>query len=191
MPPGSAKASNRAATLTPSPKISPSSTATSPTLMPMRYSMRLSAGVGAFRWAIPACTSTAQRSASTTLPNSMSNPSPVVLTSRPLFAAMVGLISSARIVLRAWRVPPSSVPISREYPATSAAKIAARRRIAVILLASRPCAARRNRWLRITRGSSAPRNNRRPSNRRCSNNDHLLPVSGRRRVRQRRLRLRL
>ena len=52
-----------------------------------------------------------------------------VLTSRPLCAAIVGSISSARIALSRARVPPSSAPIRREYPATSAAKIAARRRV--------------------------------------------------------------
>ena len=40
MPPGSASASSRAAMLTPSPKMSSSSTMMSPTLMPMRNSMR-------------------------------------------------------------------------------------------------------------------------------------------------------
>src|SRR5215813_12953735 len=59
----------------------------------------------------------------------MSSPSPVVLTSRPLWTAMVGSISSARMALSAWSVPLSSAPISREYPATSAARIAARRRV--------------------------------------------------------------
>ena len=44
MPPGSARPSSRAATLTPSPKMSPSSTTMSPTLMPMRNSMRRSGG---------------------------------------------------------------------------------------------------------------------------------------------------
>jgi len=39
-PPGSAMASRRAATLTPSPNMSPLSSITSPTLMPMRNSMR-------------------------------------------------------------------------------------------------------------------------------------------------------
>src|SRR6516164_5555680 len=40
IPPGSASASSRAAMLTPSPKMSPSSIMMSPTLMPMRNSMR-------------------------------------------------------------------------------------------------------------------------------------------------------
>src|SRR5437667_157116 len=47
MPPGSAKPSSRAATLTPSPKMSPFSTTISPTLMPMRNSMRRSGGTAA------------------------------------------------------------------------------------------------------------------------------------------------
>jgi len=69
IPPGSANASRRAAMLTPSPKMSPSSTTMSPTLMPMRNSMRLSAGTVALRSVMPACTSDAQFRASTTLPN--------------------------------------------------------------------------------------------------------------------------
>jgi len=85
---------------------------------------------------MPACTSLAQRSASTTLLNSTSKPSPVVLTMWPLCAAIVGSNSSARIALNAWRVPPSSSPISREYPATSAARIAARRRSTGCFMAS-------------------------------------------------------
>jgi hypothetical protein len=119
IPPGSAKPSRRAATFTPLPKMSPSSTTTSPTLMPIRNSIRLSVSVVALRPAMPACSSVAQRSASTTLLNSTSRPSPpspVVLTSRPLCLEIVGSISSARIALRPWRVPPLSAPISREYP---------------------------------------------------------------------------
>src|SRR5580704_3433897 len=87
--PGSAKPSSRAATLTPSPKISPSSTTMSPTLIPIRNSMRRSDEISAFRWIMLACTSTAQRSASTTLRNSTRKPSPVVLTSRPLCRATI------------------------------------------------------------------------------------------------------
>src|SRR6516162_3871215 len=63
--------------------VSPSSTTTSPTLMPIRNSMRLSVFIAALRSAMTACTSVAQRSASTTLLNSARKPSPVVLTSRP------------------------------------------------------------------------------------------------------------
>jgi hypothetical protein len=56
---------------------------TSPRLMPMRNSMRLSATMPALRSGIACWTSTAQRIASTTLANSTSMPSPVVLTMRP------------------------------------------------------------------------------------------------------------
>ena len=49
MPPGSAMPSSRAATLTPSPKMSSSSTMTSPRLTPMRNSMRRSCGTSALR----------------------------------------------------------------------------------------------------------------------------------------------
>ena len=52
IPPGSAMPSSRAATLTPSPKMSPSSTTMSPWLMPMRNSMRRSAATSALRSAI-------------------------------------------------------------------------------------------------------------------------------------------
>jgi signal transduction histidine kinase len=70
--------------------------------------------------------------ASTTLANSTRSPSPVVLTMRPRCSVIFGSISSARIDRRRLRVPSSSAPISREYPATSAARIAARRRVVVI-----------------------------------------------------------
>src|SRR5438105_2799393 len=101
--------------------------------MPMRNSMRLSVATPVSRSGIACCTSTAQRTASTTLANSTSRPSPVVLTMRPWCSAIVGSRSSWRKALRRSSVPSSSAPISREYPATSAARIAARRRLAVIL----------------------------------------------------------
>ena len=129
MPPGSASASRRAATLTPSPKMSRPSRMMSPRLMPMRNSIRFSSGTAVLRSVIPCCTSTAQRTASTTLANSMSNPSPVVLTMRPRCSLTLGSPSSRRIAFSAASVPSSSAPISREYPATSAARMAARRRV--------------------------------------------------------------
>src|SRR6516164_10111341 len=98
--------------------------------MPMRNSMRLSAAMPVSRSGIACCTSTAQRTASTTLANSTSIPSPVVLTMRPWCSAICGSRSSRRSALRCSSVPSSSAPISREYPATSAARIAARRRLA-------------------------------------------------------------
>src|SRR5215468_4294283 len=61
MPPGSAKPSSRAATLTPSPKMSPSSTTMSPTLIPTRKAMRFSAGTSVLRLAIARWISTAER----------------------------------------------------------------------------------------------------------------------------------
>ena len=64
--------------------------------------MRLSGGNAALRSAIAACTSTAQRTASTTLANSTSRPSPVVLTMRPRCSAIFGSISS-----RAERLEPA------------------------------------------------------------------------------------
>ena len=53
----------------------------------MRNSIRSGAGIPTLRPAIACCTSIAQRTASTTLANSTSNPSPVVLT---IPAAMCG-----------------------------------------------------------------------------------------------------
>jgi len=52
-PPGSHKLSNRAATLTPSPKMSPFSPMMSPTLMPMRNVSRFSTATAPFRDAKP------------------------------------------------------------------------------------------------------------------------------------------
>src|SRR5215831_11710541 len=93
--------------------------------MPMRSSMRLSAATPMFRSGIACCTATAQRTASTTLANSTSRPSPVVLTMRPRCPAIFGSKSSRRSALSCSSVTSSSAPISREYPATSAARIAA------------------------------------------------------------------
>ena len=47
------------------------------------------------------CTSTAQRTASTTLANSTNSPSPVVLTMRPRCSAIIGSTNSRRIALNA------------------------------------------------------------------------------------------
>ena len=67
----------------------------------MRNSMRCSvAARPALRSAIPRCTSTAQRTASTTLANSTSKPSPVVLTIRPRCSAIFGSISSPQMRLQ-------------------------------------------------------------------------------------------
>jgi hypothetical protein len=54
----------------------------------------------ALRSAIIRCTSTAKFTASTTLPNSISVPSPMSLTTRPWCSAVLGSISSLRIALR-------------------------------------------------------------------------------------------
>jgi hypothetical protein len=98
IPPGSAKPLSRAAMFIPSPKKSPSSTAMSPKLMPIRNSMRLSAGTFAFRSAIPRCNGLVHRSI--TLRNWTRKPSPVVLTSRPLCAVILGSNSSTRLESR-------------------------------------------------------------------------------------------
>jgi hypothetical protein len=67
MPPGSARASRRAVTLTPSPKMSSPSTMTSPRLMPIRKSISISGGTAEFRSAMPRWISTAQRTGKATL----------------------------------------------------------------------------------------------------------------------------
>ena len=54
-------------------------------------------------------------------------------TVRPWCSAIFGLTSSRKWACsRSW-VPSSSIPMSREYPATSAASIAAKRRVEVML----------------------------------------------------------
>src|SRR6516165_1546034 len=126
--PGSASVWRRAATLTPSPKMSPSSWMTSPRLMPIRKRIRSGSGRLTLRSAIPCWTTTAQRTASTTEANSIRMPSPVVLKMRPPCWAISGSISSRRSLFRTARVPSSSALISREYSTTSAQRIAASRR---------------------------------------------------------------
>jgi hypothetical protein len=118
--------SSRAAILTPSPSKSPSGcTITSPTWTPTRNSIRLSGSKSALRADTPRWTSRKQRTASTTLENSTRKPSPIVLTMWPRWVWIAGSISSARSARRRRIVPSSSAPVSREYPATSAARIAA------------------------------------------------------------------
>src|ERR1700674_750832 len=60
-PPGSASASRRAATLTPSPKMSSPSAMMSPRLMPMRNLICRSSVASGSRSIIPRCTSAAHR----------------------------------------------------------------------------------------------------------------------------------
>ena len=133
IPPGSAIPSSRAAMLTPSPKMSPSCSTMSPTLMPILNSRRLSSPTSALRPAMPACTSTAQRTASTTLANSASNPSPVVLTIRPRCSAIEGSKSSRRWRLRLRgclrRRRPSADCIRRHQPQGSPRASARRGRL--------------------------------------------------------------
>ena len=115
MPPGLATSSRRAAMLTPSPIRSPSaSSTTSPTWTPIRNSIRRSFGTPALRSIMPFCTSTAQRTASTTLRNSTRAPSPVRFTTRPAWTAMVGSTRSLRRARRRASVRSSSVPASRD-----------------------------------------------------------------------------
>ncbi len=112
-PPGSAIPSSLAATFTPSPKMSASSMMTSPTLMPIRNSRRRSCGKERLRSRMPVWTSSAQRVASTTLPNSIRRPSPVVLTMRPRCSAILRSRKSRRWARSAASVPSSSAPMSR------------------------------------------------------------------------------
>ena len=105
----------------------------------MRNSMRLV--VAAFRRSrslIPRCTSTAQRTASTTLANSDQHAVAGGLDDPAAMLADLRIDQLARgCALRRSSVPSSSAPISREYPATSAARIAARRRVEDIAPLSR------------------------------------------------------
>ena len=111
--PHAAEGSSRAAILTPSPIRSPSlSSTTSPTWMPTGNSIRRSGGRPALRSTMPFCTSMAQRTASTTLLNSMMLPSPVRFATRPLCTAMVGSIRSLRSARRRASVRSSSDPAS-------------------------------------------------------------------------------
>ena len=113
MPPGSASSCRRAATFTPSPKMSSSSLITSPRLMPMRKWISGSAATSLLRAAMRRWISAAHATASATLGNSTSMPSPAVLIRRPLFWAIAGSISSRRWALRRASVPVSSASINR------------------------------------------------------------------------------
>ncbi len=138
MVPGAAMPSNRAAILTPSPIRSPSlSSTTSPRWIPMRNWMRRSGGRPALRSIMPFCTSTAQRTASTTLRNSTIAPSPVRLTTRPLWTAIIGSIRSLRSARSRASMRSSSEPASRLYPTTSDTRIAASFRVSTTALLPR------------------------------------------------------
>ena len=127
MPPFGAWASSRAAILTPSPNMSSPSMTMSPRLMPMRNSTGRSDA--RLRLLIARWIATAHSTASTTLPNSTSAPSPIVFTMRPWRAATAGLNASIQIRRITAMVFVSPASIIRLYPATSATRIAARRRV--------------------------------------------------------------
>ncbi len=93
--------------------------------------------VDAVRNAVEVQRGMAARTASTTLGNSASMPSPISLTIRPLCSAILGSMRSERRVFRAASVPSSSARIRREYPTTSVARMAARRRSIEILPAEK------------------------------------------------------
>ena len=82
----------------------------------MRSSIRLSAATLALRSGIACCISTAHRTESTTLANSTSRPSPVVLTMRPWCSAIFGSSSSRRSALRRSCVPPRPPPSAANIP---------------------------------------------------------------------------
>ena len=87
--------------------------------------MRLSSGLPALCSRTCFCTSIAQLTASTALANSTSAPSPMSLTIRPEWAAISGSMRSRLMAFKRARVPASSIPMRREYPTTSADRIAA------------------------------------------------------------------
>jgi hypothetical protein len=96
---GAVRLSGRERDVYPIPKMSSPSAITSPRLIPTRNSIRFSGGMPALRSAIPRCTSTAHRTASTTLGNLTKKPSPVFFTIRPLCSPIFGLTSSPRCSL--------------------------------------------------------------------------------------------
>jgi hypothetical protein len=85
------------------------------------------------RSTVPFCSAMAQRTASTTLRNSIRRPSPIRLTTRPRCAAMVGSTRSRRRARSRARVSSSSALVRRLKPTISAAWIAASFRLLVIL----------------------------------------------------------
>ena len=103
----------------------------------MRKTIRRSSGRPALRSTMAFCTSMAQRTASSTLRNSTSAPSPVRFMTRPLCTEIVGSMRSLRSARRRASVRSSSAPVIRLNQTTSAARIAASLRVAVI----RPSAA--------------------------------------------------
>ncbi len=69
----------------------------------------------------------AASAAATTLANSANMLSPVLFTTRPP-CSLIAASKMARCAVRSSSVPESSWPMSREYPATSAIRMAVRRR---------------------------------------------------------------
>src|SRR5271166_3122413 len=150
--PGAQIPSSRAAILTPSPIRSPSaSSTTSPRWMPVRIFMRLSGASVWLRSASPLATSSAQRTASTTLRNSTIAPSPVRLTTRPPCAATAGLNSSVRSARRRASVASSSAAVRRLKPTMSATRIAATFRPSLTAALRNSSSARRTRRRRSVR----------------------------------------
>jgi hypothetical protein len=81
---------------------------------------------------IARCTSIAQRSAASALPNSSSIPSPAVLTIRPPCSAIFGSMMRSRITRSRANAPASSGSMCRLKPTTSAIRIAASLRVTAL-----------------------------------------------------------
>src|SRR5271165_1563104 len=118
----------------------------SPRLMPIRNSMRRSLRTPSLRNAMPRCSSTAQRTASTTLANSAKSPSPVVLTMRPRCSPILRSDTSRRSAVkcrvRALPRPPPSAANSPRHRQSGPPPAAAR------------CALARSSWRRCYRDSA-------------------------------------
>ena len=113
-PPGSHKVSSRAATFTPSPKMSFPSIMISPRLMPMRSTMRLSSASSALRLNMPRWTATAQATASTTLGELDEQTVAGGLDDAPAMAGDGRIEQIATMGFQlSLRVPTSSTPIRR------------------------------------------------------------------------------
>ena len=96
----------------------------SPRLTPMRYRMRRSSGIPAMRFSTAACAASAARTAPAADANIASTESPAMSTMRPPCSS-VWRRKSARFASSSASVARSSIPMRRENPTASAARIAA------------------------------------------------------------------
>ena len=97
----------------------------SPRLIPIRNSIRWWGSMVSFLSLTASCIWIAASTASTTLANSASSPSPISLTIRPFFSSIKRVRMSWRTVVKRSKVPTSSSAIIRLKPTTSAANMAA------------------------------------------------------------------